>query len=67
MPKATKNAGVYSIIVGSITVIIWQILDAPFGILPVVFGSVCGVITFMLVTYVESKRGVKPAPSPYID
>ena len=67
VPKATKNAGIYSIIVGSVTVIIWQILDSPFGILPVVFGSLCGVITFILVTYIETKRGVKPAPSPYID
>ncbi|MCW6677741.1 sodium:solute symporter family protein [Anaerococcus sp. NML200574] len=67
VPKATKNSGIYSIIVGSITVIIWQVLNAPFGILPVVFGSLCGVITFMLVTYIESSKGVEPAPSPYID
>lgn len=38
VPKATKNAGIYSIIVGSISVVTWQLLNSPFGILPIVFG-----------------------------
>lgn len=65
--RATKNAGIISIIVGSIAVIIWQILNGPFGILPIVFGCFCGVISFLLVTEVEIRKGVKPAPSAYLE
>lgn len=67
VPKATKNAGIYSIIVGSISVVTWQLLNSPFGILPIVFGCALGVITFLLITEIESRRGVKPAPSAFID
>lgn len=63
--KATKNAGIVSMIVGSIAVIIWQILDGPFGVLPIVFGCFAGVISFLLVSKIEIKKGVKPAPSAY--
>lgn len=67
VPKATKNAGIYSIIVGSIAVVTWQLLNSPFGILPIVFGCALGVITFLLITEIESRRGIKPAPSAFID
>lgn len=67
VPKATKNAGIYSIVVGSIAVVTWQFLNSPFGILPIVFGCALGVITFLLITEIESRRGIKPAPSAFID
>ncbi len=67
VPKATINAGKVSIIVGSITVVIWQILGEPFGILAIVFGCGCGLISFLLVNYMEHKRGAPPAPSAYLD
>lgn len=69
VPKATKNAGVFSIITGSISVLIVQFRGEPypFGILPIIFGAAVGAITFFLVTYIESKKGVPPAPSAFIE
>jgi SSS family solute:Na+ symporter len=65
VPKATKNAGIISIIVGSVAVVIWQIWGTSTGILPIVFGCFWGIITFLLITKIESSRGVPPAPSAY--
>ena len=68
--KVTKNAGILSIITGTIGFIVWQILSKGaflFGILPVVFGCAIGVITFFLVNAIELKRGVAPAPSAYLE
>ncbi len=68
--KATKHAGIWSIITGTIGFIVWQILSGGsflFGILPVVFGCAVGVITFFIINVIELKLGVKPAPSAFID
>lgn len=67
VPKATKNAGVFSIIVGSVSVVFWQLINQPFGILPIVFGCTLGVITFFLVTAIETKMGKPAAPSAYME
>lgn len=67
VPKATKNAGIYSIVIGSIAVVTWQLLNSPFGILPIVFGCALGVITFLLITKIEIRRGIEPAPSAFIE
>lgn len=67
VPKATKNAGIYSIVVGSISVVAWQLMNQPFGILPIVFGCTLGVITFFLVTVIETKMGKPAAPSAYVE
>ncbi|MBE6927076.1 MAG: sodium:solute symporter family protein [Ruminococcaceae bacterium] len=68
--KATKRAGIVSIITGTIGFVVWQILSEGgflYGILPVVFGCAIGVITFFAVNAVELKMGVKPAPSAFIE
>ena len=68
--KVTKNAGILSIITGTIGFIVWQILSGGgflYGILPVVFGCAIGVITFFLVNAIELKRGIAPAPSAYLE
>lgn len=68
--KATKNAGLWSIVTGTIGFIFWQILsggDFKFGILPVVFGCAIGTLTFFLVNAIELKKGVAPAPSAYLE
>ena len=62
---ATKNAGISSIVVGSIAVVVWQLMGEPFGILAIVFGSFWSAVTFMLVTKIERGRGVPPAPSAF--
>lgn len=66
MPRATKNAGIWSIITGSIAVITWQLTMASSQVLPIVFGCAVGALTFMIVTLVESRMGKPPAPSAYL-
>ena len=68
IPRATKNSGIISIIAGTVGVIFWQILSGGsfyLGLLPVVFGCLCGVIAFFVVNWIEWARGVEPAPSAY--
>ena len=68
--NVTKNAGILSIITGTIGFVVWQILSKGgflYGILPVVFGCAVGVITFFVVNAIELKRGVAPAPSAYLE
>jgi len=70
IPRATKNSGVFSIITGTIGVIVWQILSGGkfyLGVLPVVFGCAVGVATFFVVNWIEWGRGVEPAPSAYLN
>ena len=64
--NATKNAGILSIIGGSIAAVVWQILGEPFGILAIVFGAAISIIVFALVTVIERSMGVAPAPSAYL-
>lgn len=63
--KATVNAGLYSIILGSIAAFIWQYLKEPYGIMAVVFGSVVSTVVFFGVALIENKMGVKEAPSAF--
>ena len=68
--KATKNAGIWSIITGTIGFVFWQILSGggfKWGILPVVFGCAVSAITFFAITAIESKKGIAPAPSAFIE
>lgn len=65
--NATKNAGIVSIVVGSIAVLYWQLTGSRFGILPIVFGCFFGLTSFFIVTWVERKMGKPAAPSAYVD
>lgn len=67
VPYATKNAGLYSIIIGSIAVVVWQLLNQPFGILAIVFGCFCGTISFFLVAAIERKMGKPAAPTAFAE
>jgi SSS family solute:Na+ symporter len=60
--KATVNAGIYSIVLGSIAAFVWQYLNEPYGIMAVVLGSVVSTIVFFVVALIENKMGVPPAP-----
>lgn len=69
VPRATKNSGIFSIITGTIGVVVWQILSGGgfyLGVLPVVFGCAVGMLTFFVVNWIEWGRGVAPAPSAYL-
>ena len=66
--KATKNAGILSIITGTIGFLVWQFLSGGsflFGILPVVFGCAIGAATFFIVNAIELKAGKPLAPSAF--
>lgn len=65
-PKATKNTGIVSIIVGSVAAVAWQIADEPFGILAIVFGCACGTVAFLITWAIEKGMGKPPAPSAYL-
>ena len=68
--KCTKNAGVLSIITGTIGFVFWQALSGGsflFGILPVVFGCAIGTATFFIVNAIELKAGKPVAPSAFIE
>lgn len=65
--KATVHAGFYSLLLGSIAAFIWQYLKEPYGIMAVVVGSVVSTVTFFAIAIIESKMGVPPAPSAYIE
>ena len=67
--KCTKNAGIISIITGTIGVIVWQILSGGnfyLGILPVVFGCAVSAITFFIVNAIELKLGKPVAQDAYL-
>ncbi|MBR6738786.1 MAG: sodium:solute symporter family protein [Oscillospiraceae bacterium] len=69
---ATKNAGVYSLVAGTVGFCFWQWftggdLTKGWGILPVVFGCAVSAIVFFIVNAIERRRGVPAAPSAYID
>jgi len=69
VPKATKNAGIASILTGTIGFVVWQILSDGGTLaymMPVVFGCLVSVITFFLVNWIELKLGKEPAPSAYL-
>ncbi len=63
----TKNAGIVSVVVGSVAAVVWQILGEPFGILAIVFGAVLGCISFVLTTKIERAMGKPAAPPAFLD
>ena len=70
VPKATKNAGLFSIFTGTAAFIVWQLIGGGSTVLlmlPVVFGCLVSAITFFVVYWIEKARGIKPAPSAYLN
>ncbi|MBY0221331.1 sodium:solute symporter family transporter [Sporosarcina aquimarina] len=63
--RVTKNAGLASIIIGTIVGVIWEILKNPFNIMAVIMGSTASLITFLIVNQIELRRGVDIAPTAY--
>lgn len=61
--KASKHAGLASLIIGSAVGIYWQILKEPYGILAIVAGTAAGILAFIITTYIERAIGNKEAPS----
>ena len=70
VPRATKQAGISSLVAGTVGFIFWQILsggDFLFGILPVVFGCAVSVVAFFVVNAITLKAGAQIAPSAYLE
>ncbi|MEK4025695.1 sodium:solute symporter family transporter [Sporosarcina sp. FSL W7-1283] len=63
--RVTKNAGLASIIIGTIVGVIWEVLKNPFNIMAVIMGSTASLITFLIVNQIELRRGVDIAPTAY--
>lgn len=63
--KVTPRAGLYSIVIGTLVGIGWQLAKEPYGIMAVVAGCIASLITFLLVNWIEIKRGVPAAPTAF--
>ncbi|WP_142502867.1 sodium:solute symporter [Klebsiella sp. 2680] len=63
---ATPNAGLWSIIFGSLAGLGWQLAGEPYGIMAIIAGSLVSAVTFLLVAWVERRMGIAPAPSAYL-
>ena len=59
----TKNAGFYSILTGTIVAAVWiYALKTPWGLNAMVPGGIVAFIVIFLVSAIDKKNGVKPAP-----
>ncbi|WP_438315388.1 sodium:solute symporter family transporter [Sporosarcina sp. FA9] len=63
--KVTPNAGLYSIITGTVVGLTWQIAKEPFGIMAVIAGSLASLVVFLIINWFEKKKGVPTAPSAF--
>lgn len=61
-PRATRNAGFGSIIIGSLAALIWQLSGEPYGVMSIVFGSTFSFISFFVIAKIDHARGIAPAP-----
>lgn len=60
--RATKSAGLVSVVVGSIVGGYWQYLKEPYGIMAIIAGSAAGSAAFFITTWIEQAMGRPPAP-----
>ncbi len=62
--NVTQNAGFISIIAGTVMAGVWiYALNTPWGLNSMVPGGVVAFIVIFLVSYIDRKNGVKPAPA----
>lgn len=55
--RVSKNAGIWSIVLGTLTGFGWQLANEPFGIMAIIAGSVVSLLSFLLVTWIDRIRG----------
>lgn len=61
--KVTKRAGFISIVSGTIVAAIWiYVLDTPWGLNSMVPGGIVAFVVIFLVSIIDRKMGIKPAP-----
>ena len=62
--NVTKNAGFLSIVFGTAVAAIWiYALGTPFGLNAAIPASVVAFVVIFLVSIIEGKKGVAPAPA----
>ena len=57
LKRTSRMAGLVSIIVGTLAGTVWQIAGEPFGVAAIIFGSVCGLASFVGIHMIDAKRG----------
>lgn len=62
LKRVSKNAGLVSILAGSVMGIYWQIMKEPFHILAIIAGSVVAVVVLLVYSAIEIKVTGKTAP-----
>lgn len=61
--NVTKRAGFVSIVLGTVVAVIWiYVLHTPWGLSAMVPGGIVAFITIFLISAIDRKMGVKPAP-----
>ncbi len=60
--KATVNAGLWSIILGSVAAIVWRQIGEPYGIMSILFGSFISTVVFFTISKIEIAMGKPAAP-----
>ncbi|EEX4923875.1 sodium:solute symporter family protein [Escherichia albertii] len=63
----TPRAGLVSIITGTVSGIIWQIIGQPFGIYSIITGALMSLISFLIILKIDRFKGVAGSPSLYKD
>lgn len=64
--NATKYAGIWSIVFGSIAGFYWQYLKEPYGIMAVIVGALVSSVTFIIVVAIEKALGHPSAPTVFL-
>jgi solute:Na+ symporter, SSS family len=60
--RATKSAGLVSIVCGSAAGVYWQLIKEPYGILAIVFGTAIGLLSFVVTVLIERNIPGRIAP-----
>lgn len=61
--KVTKRAGFLSIITGTAVAAVWiYVLNTPWGLSAMVPGGIVAFVVIFVVSYIDGKLGVEPAP-----
>jgi SSS family solute:Na+ symporter len=44
----------------------WQLAGEPYGVMAIIVGSCISLLTFLIVVWVERRKGIPYAPSAYL-
>ncbi|MFB2862289.1 sodium:solute symporter [Aeromonas sp. MdU4] len=63
--NATVNGGLWSIVIGSVAGMGWQLAGEPYGVMSIIFGAGLSVLSFFTISIIERRLG-RPAAPPAI-